>query len=249
MFPQPQIWLCPTDRPLIPGYQALLSSEEMARGERYQRPQDKQRFLTMRLALRILLARHLNCLPQQLQFTYGPQGKPELVSRELRSPWFNVAHSSNYGLIGLSTEGEIGVDLQIMVPKAHGLKLARRFFSLQETEQLENLPPEERIKLFYQLWTAKEAFLKATGQGISGGLHQVMPSKNLDQYQCLPSNYETKQWQLSSQRLFGNQADQTVNDNYWTAIAWRTNPVNRLPSSPWPTIEPFSWPRNLDSFL
>ena len=243
MFPQLQIWLCPTDRPLLPDYQALLSSEEMARGERYQRPQDKQRFLTMRLALRILLARQLDCLPQKLQFTYGPQGKPELVHRERRSPWFNVAHSGDYGLIGVSTEGEVGVDLQIMLPKSHCLKLARRFFAPQEVWQLESLGEEERTKLFYQLWTAKEAFLKATGQGISGGLDQVIPASSLDQYQCLPSNYETKQWRLSSQPLLVAQGG---NNNYWTAIAWRTNQVNQAEPTCLSDIQPFQWPRHLD---
>lgn len=244
MLPQPQIWLCPTDRPLIPGYQALLSSEEMARGERYQRPQDKQRFLTMRLALRILLARQLDCLPQQLQFTYGPQGKPELVDRERRSPWFNVAHSGNYGLIGLSTEGEIGVDLQIMLPKPHYLKLAKRFFAPQEVQQLESLEGEKTTKLFYQLWTAKEAFLKATGKGISGGLNQVIPDENLAKYQYLPDSGDTNHWRLSSQPLL---ADQGSNDNYWMAIAWCTNEVNQVESNYLPNIQPFQWPRNLDS--
>lgn len=246
MLNQPQIWLCRTDRPLPGGYQLLLSAKEIARSERYQKAQDKQRFLTMRLALRILLSRQLDCPPQQLQFTYGLQGKPELVNRKRRSPWFNVAHSGDYGLIGVSAEGEIGVDLQIMLPKPHCLKLAKRFFALQEVEQLEGLEEKERTKLFYQLWTAKEAFLKATGQGISGGLDQVIPAVSLDQYQRLPSNYETRPWRLSSQPLL---MDQGSNDNYWTAIAWRTNQVNQAESTCLPNIQPFQWPCNLDSLL
>ncbi|MBE9204125.1 4'-phosphopantetheinyl transferase superfamily protein [Synechocystis salina LEGE 06099] len=246
MFPHPQIWFCRTDYSLPSGYQALLSPEEIARSERYQQPRDKQRFLTMRLALRILLARQLDCLPQQLQFTYGPQGKPELVDRERRSPWFNLAHSGNYGLIGLSAEGEIGVDLQVMLPKAHCLKLARRFFSVQETQQLENLPEEERTKVFYQLWTAKEAFLKATGQGLSGGLDQVIPAASLDQYQYLPNENETNQWRLFSQPL---RVDKTVEPNYWMAIAWRINQFKGAKSIYLPNIQPFQWPRNLDPWL
>ncbi len=115
-----------------------------------------------------------------------------------------------------------------MTVKPNCLKLAKRFFSPPEQVLLQSLPESERTRTFYQLWTAKEAFLKATGQGISGGLDQVILAQSLDKYQSLPTDYQPEHWQLSSQPLF---------DDYWTAIAWR----GKKQSVPLLTIKKFTW--------
>jgi len=49
------------------------------------------------------------------------------------------------------------------------LKFARRYFSLSEIAWLEGFPdPERQRQKFVQLWTLKEAYVKALGRGISG---------------------------------------------------------------------------------
>lgn len=231
----PQVWVCPTNIPLH--YQSFLSSEEVDRSEKFKFPQDKQRYLAVRTALRILLARNINCSPESLKFTYNPKGKPLLVSNYLGISgrnflggelFFNVAHSGNCGLIALHWDGKIGVDLELMEAKTNCLKLAKRFFAPEENILLRSLQDNEQIQAFYQLWTAKEAFLKATGEGISGGLDQVILAPSLDKYQFLPTGYDLKHWQLSTQPLLAN---------YWMAIAWQ----GKRESSSTLTIREFTW--------
>lgn len=99
-----------------------------------------------------------------LDYRYGEAGKPYFKDLPY---YFNLSHSGNYVLCALS-DVEIGADIQQHCGK-NVEKLAQRFFSEHETVALEQAG-EEREKLFYKLWTRKEAYGKLTGKGIAGVL-------------------------------------------------------------------------------
>ena len=89
-------------------------------------------------------------------------GKPYLEN----SPGirFNLSHSGYIAMCAISDK-EIGCDVErIESPR---LALAKRFFSVEEREYLEGLPQDERERAFYDIWTLKESFLKATGTGLT----------------------------------------------------------------------------------
>lgn len=96
-----------------------------------------------------------------LSYTYGEKGKPYFKDLPF---YFNLSHSGDYVLCGLSTE-EIGADIQQHCGKDVG-KLARRFFSRREAAVLEQAGAA-REKLFYKLWARKEAYGKLTGRGVA----------------------------------------------------------------------------------
>jgi len=99
--------------------------------------------------------------PVEIDYTYGRLGKPYFKNL----PWyFSMSHSGEYVFCAVSDE-EIGADIQMCKPlKNH--HLGKRYFTEREQQLLEWKTEEERQKLFYRLWTKKEAYGKLTGDGI-----------------------------------------------------------------------------------
>ncbi len=148
-----------------------LSEDERDRAKRYRQPRDCQQFVTVRGFLRQRLGDYLALAPESLRFRYGKHGKPEIdpALQPDRSLWFNTSHSGGMALLAFSWDGAIGVDLE--APRSmsdhHVLKLAQRFFLAPEVDALERVNGAERSALFLRYWTCKEAYLKATGVGLS----------------------------------------------------------------------------------
>ncbi len=80
-----------------------------------------------------------------------------------------MSHSHHLGLYAFAySEYGIGIDLELIRPISNIISLAKRFFTEKEASYLESLLPREQIETFFQFWTAKEAYLKATGEGLMG---------------------------------------------------------------------------------
>lgn len=94
------------------------------------------------------------------------------------SPQFSVSHSADRALIAISSGRHVGVDLECHDAKVRIHKLAERFFSPREFAELESLPTELQLAGFYRGWTSKEAYLKATGFGLSFSLSQFTVAMN-----------------------------------------------------------------------
>ncbi len=195
---------------------SLLSESEKIKADRFKFPQHQRRYQAVHGILRIILGRYLKLDPTQINFTHSDRGKPYLT--DACNPvnlQFNLSHSENMALVGISRDRRIGVDLEKMRPMENAEQLAERFFCASEYALLTQAIPAERDKLFFQLWTAKEAYLKATGEGISGGLNQIEIALNPLRFINLPN------WYLQSFEF--NPDD---DHNYWAAIALETRGEN-----------------------
>lgn len=124
-----------------------------------------RRRLVAQAILRVTLARGLACLPQDVLLERGADGKPRLgqSSGELH---FNLTHSGARALIAVCADREVGVDLERIRPDRSFEALARRHFTPRERRLVCSSADTERARTFYRLWTAKEACLKATGDGL-----------------------------------------------------------------------------------
>ena len=146
----------------------ILDNEEHVRAARFRRPADRERYVAAHSALRIILGRYLNVLPEQIRYVAGAQGKPGLApgsdSSRLR---FNLAHSGDLALVAVAAGREVGVDVEHFRPLLEAEPIAERNFSPAEREALAKLPEPERVGAFFNIWSCKEAFIKATGQGLS----------------------------------------------------------------------------------
>jgi 4'-phosphopantetheinyl transferase len=166
------VWCATLGRPPdeIAELASLLSPDEQERAARYRVAQARDEFQVSRALLRVLLGRYLNRGPSRLEFRPGPQGKPALAGAAPLS--FNVSHSSGAALIAVRAGGEVGVDLEQVRPFENDLGLAERFFCAAESAALQALG-DDRREAFFHVWTRKEAYLKAGGLGLSGGLERV----------------------------------------------------------------------------
>lgn len=151
---------------------SVLSDEERDRASRFHFDRDRDLFIVSHAAVRVLLSRWTGLAPHALQFERGDFGKPRLVSDD-RSLHFNLSHSSDLALIGISDGGEIGVDVE-KISAERGLEdLVSSHFSSGERMVLDGLEGGEWVDCFYRVWTLKEAYLKAEGVGLIDALSGI----------------------------------------------------------------------------
>jgi 4'-phosphopantetheinyl transferase len=180
----------------------ILSPDERARSQRFHFEKDRIHFCRCRAALRELLAGYLASPAEEIRFEYMASGKPQLApDQNLRGLQFNVSHSANMGLIAIGSGHRLGVDIERIRADVDTNALAERFFSLRERAGLKALPAHLRVPAFFACWTRKEAFLKATGDGLSFPLADFSVStdpENDPELEEITGNVEVqKKWFLS----------------------------------------------------
>jgi 4'-phosphopantetheinyl transferase len=165
-----RIALAPTPEELTALYERLAANER-ERADRFVVAAARTQFVAARAALRALIAGYLRRSPADISFQIGPLGKPSVAAGE--PFFFNLSHSREMALVAVTGEGEIGVDVEQVREMSSREQLAERFFHPNEVATLGQLPVTQRAIGFFNAWTRKEAFLKATGKGISFGIERV----------------------------------------------------------------------------
>ena len=142
-----------------------LKPETAQRVARVKHHESAVRALLSEILARSVLANHVGVSPSELEFSVGAHGKPELVG----SPWhYNISHSGAWVVCAVSENQPVGVDVERV--RDANLRVAQRFHP-RELERIMRTPPAERDRVFFEIWTAKESFLKAVGIGISVALN------------------------------------------------------------------------------
>lgn len=144
---------------------AVLSPDEQIRAARFHFQEDAERFIATRGAVRMILSRYLCEDPAALKFQIGDHGKPFVVHpfMDIR---FNVSHSRDLAMIAVSRGREVGVDVEWIQPEMTFEPIAEHYFDPRENWDLRTAPKSERVSRFFDLWTQKEARLKAEGVGL-----------------------------------------------------------------------------------
>jgi 4'-phosphopantetheinyl transferase len=149
---------------LIERGRAVLSTEERQRADRFVFDRDRIRFTIAHAVLRHLLSLYCNEPAESLRFNSAAAGKPSLAFTP--SLHFNLSHSEDRALLGVSLHHELGVDLEKVRPNIEALSISRHYFFGSERAAIEAATPSERDTLFFRYWVAKEAVLKAQGIGL-----------------------------------------------------------------------------------
>lgn len=180
------LWRIPLDQT---AQMNVLSEDELARFNRYRFAADQRKFAVARSSLRHILASYVQTTPAGLVFDYGPHGKPAL--HQDKSLHFNLSHSGEYALCGVAKQ-VLGVDIELLRPMDRLDGLVQRCLAPSEQRALLQTPTSEQSTGFLKYWTCKEAYLKATGQGISESLTAIEVDLTLSPKLKVPS----RPWQL-----------------------------------------------------
>jgi 4'-phosphopantetheinyl transferase len=169
---EPHLWAIPleVDRTAREALSTVLCTAEHARARRLIVEAARARFVESRAALRLLLAAYAQRTPRSLAFGVATRGKPFLENPGCAWLRFNLAHSDGLALVGVARGLELGVDVERLRVVPDALEIASRYFAPSEAQALAALTDQARSEAFLQRWTRKEAALKATGEGLGGGL-------------------------------------------------------------------------------
>jgi len=197
------LWRASLNQPtsLVQQLAQTLSVNEQVRADRFCFEKDRWHFIVSRGLLRTILSRYLGMEPSQLQFYYGAHNKPALAATSSSSTLqFNLSHSHELALYAVTCDREIGIDLEHIRPISNTEQIAQRFFSDREYAVLCTLPQSQKQAAFFNCWTRKEAYIKATGRGLSLPLNQfevsLTPGEPAALLGTLGEPQEASRWSL-----------------------------------------------------
>lgn len=150
---------------------SILDEEEKKRAQVFHFEKDRICFANVRAALKILISQLNSIRSSDISIIYNKYSKPILLGEN--SLRFNVSHSFDSALVAFSLTKDVGVDLECLAADRNIDSIAKKHFSAEECSFIFEAEAHERVQRFFQLWTAKEAFLKAKGKGLWADLTEA----------------------------------------------------------------------------
>jgi 4'-phosphopantetheinyl transferase len=158
----------------------LLDARERAQAD-VRRDDARRRYVVAHGELRRVLAPHAGVAPAAIAYTYlcgvcgsHEHGRPSLALDAVRSapPSFSLSHSGDVAVVAVADE-PIGADVERVRPRRYLDAVARRVLRDDEFARWAALPETDRVVAFLRVWTAKEAYVKLLGVGITRALRDV----------------------------------------------------------------------------
>jgi 4'-phosphopantetheinyl transferase len=164
-------WARP-DAPALADAAVWLGPPETARAARLA-PRARARFVAARGLLRLVIAAETGAAPAAIALGATPGAAPGLLAPAQPAALalaLSLSHAEGLVAAAAARGAAVGVDVEPRARRVPAAALARRFFAPAEARALAGLPEGERRARFLALFTLKEAWLKATGRGLAGGL-------------------------------------------------------------------------------
>lgn len=174
---------------------AQLDLEEQQRADRFYFKHHQQRFRNAHGILRLILARYLDESPKALTFTKGKYGKPELCNDPALQ--FNLSHSGDHALLAVGLIHPLGIDLEQFSARPY-LGIGEQLFSKRENLALRSADPRLTCLTFFNIWSQKEAFIKASGLGLTYPTDQFDVPILSSTPQIIPDNLHQRSWKILS---------------------------------------------------
>ncbi len=171
-----QVWLVRLDEEKAAEFEEMLSDDERARAERFRFQPQRRQFIAARGFLRIILGKYLKISPAEVRFENSIYGKPSICGAADNKIRFNLSHSDGLAIYAVTSEREIGIDLERLQPFLLDERTIFECLTLSEITQLRTLPMNLRENFFFDCWTRKESYLKAIGKGLMLPPNQIETS-------------------------------------------------------------------------
>jgi 4'-phosphopantetheinyl transferase len=195
----------------------VLQPEEKCRADQFRLEHLRRSFIARRAALRVLLRHYLDVGATRIEFSYETRGKPKIAGNA--TVRFNVSHSGGLALFAFADHSDVGIDVEQIRSLPDMQSIADCHFCSQEAAELLSLPPDQREHAFFLCWTRKEAYIKATGDGLSMPLNEFRMTLRPDEPAALlhlaHDANATKSWALH---------DLNLDSNYAAALAYQDTP-------------------------
>ncbi len=177
-------------------YWQLLDTAEQSHASSIKNKLQQSLYVQTHALLRMLLAEMIDENPHVINIGKGEHGKPFLL--DYPEIAFNLSHTADYLLIGIAQDCRLGVDVEFCKPRTNFAGFIRKCFAESEAAHWHQLPEQQKVREFYRFWTAKEAFVKATGRGIGLGLQQCVLNADLPfRFESVPAEYgSAATWQV-----------------------------------------------------
>lgn len=202
----------------------LLSQDEKIRVKKFKVETAQAEYLFNRALLRLILAEYTFEKPNKIEFTYNQFGKPTLKNNQYGIT-FNLSHTNGYGVIAISLDYDLGVDVEEENHDFNYNDIVENFFSVSEARLIQNFADvRQKSYCFYELWTMKEALLKAAGLGLS------YPMKDLDLSAIFNSSQKTMHLQNNFFELEKNYQIckiDMLDDRYHAFFAIENNGIDK----------------------
>ncbi len=144
---------------------APMTDDEVVRYRRYLSDEARQQYVATRVLVRRVLGGYLGCAPASLRFAEGEHGRPHLATP---SPVrFNLSNTRGLVVCLACAHYEVGVDVELASRAPELLGLAPNVFAPAELQGLRDLDAPSRPRRAVDLWTLKEAYIKARGLGLA----------------------------------------------------------------------------------
>ena len=159
------VHLVPPDLTRRESDERCLSVEEKHRADSFRFRDDAARWVSYRAALRRILGAALQVPPQEVPLFLTEFGKP-VIAPPLAYLHFSLSHCDDLALVAWCVDGPVGVDVEPISRAASLLGCESTFCHPGELAVLAPGQSARGLQLL-ELWTAKEALLKALGTGLS----------------------------------------------------------------------------------
>ncbi len=194
------VWLAWVSQagPFLKEGEIYLNRQDHERAARFRFAEDRARFVLGRGLLGQCLGRYLDYPTEPLELAYTAEGRPFLPRDSTTQ--FSISHGRDLVGVALSRGTLVGIDLEYVAADFNFDEMAERIFSAADLKSFQALPAQEKLPAFFSAWTAKEAYLKAKGVGISEGLREVSVTRLPKDSVCTVTDArdpeDEKKWRL-----------------------------------------------------
>ena len=185
------------DEAAIAAAASVLSDEERAQYHRFRFAHDARDYAAAHALLRATLSRDGDRAPADWRFGKTASGKPFLLDQGACRASFSLSHANGMVACALTTDVDVGVDVECVDRDVDVPHIASRFFAPAEAAHLAQLDAEAQRDRFFDLWTLKEALVKALGTGMATSLAALAFTVGADGDIRLDAPHlETQAWQF-----------------------------------------------------